>query len=166
MDQWELADDSEEVHQLLLASDLEVAPCGRPPRRNPDSTRRLVRAGAVHGLRREERLVAAVTLTEDRTFEPGPECADLAPVLYMRRLSVDPAAGDALLGLRAARRAVAFAREQGFRALRSEINPDVQGVHRMLTSLGFRQRGDVTWEGGLPAVQMELVLAVPPPRLG
>ncbi|HTX63152.1 MAG TPA: hypothetical protein VMD28_05910 [Acidimicrobiales bacterium] len=144
---------------MLLASDLHAAGDGRPPQRSLDSTRRLVSVGAVHGLRREGRLVVTVTLTEDRTFEPGPECADVTPVLYMRRLCVDPAIGDPLLGLRAARRATSLAREQGFRALRAEVNPEVPGVHRMLTSLGFRQRGGVALDGEIPAVQMELLLA-------
>lgn len=158
MDQWEFVDDADEVHRLLLASDLKAASGGPPPQRNPAGTRRLVRAGAVQGLRRGARLVATVTLSEEPTFDSGPECADVNPVLYMRRLSVDPAAQDPLLGLRAVKRAVAYAREMHFRALRSEVNPEVAGVHRMLTSLGFRQRGGVDLTSGFPAVQMELVL--------
>lgn len=159
VDCWELANDPEEVHRLLLASDVHAAGGGHLPQRRPDSTRRLVSAGSVHGLRRAGRLVASVTLTEDPTFEPGPQFANVTPVLYMRRLCVDPAAGDPLLGLRAARRAASLAREQGFRALRSEVNPEVLGVIRMLTSFGFRQRGSVLLDSEIPAVQMELLLS-------
>lgn len=159
VDCWEIAHDPEEVHKLLLVSDLHAAGGGRVPLRSLAGTLRLVSTGSVHGLRRAGRLVASVTLTEDRTFEPGPECASVTPVLYMRRLCVDPAVGDPLLGLRALRRATTFAREQGFLALRSEANPEVPGVVRMLTSFGFCQRGGVLLVRATPAVQMELLLA-------
>jgi len=158
VDCWELVGNADEAHALLVASDRGARGTGSPPQRNPATTQRLVRTGAVHGLRREGRLLVAVTLTEEPPFRPNAECTDVSPVLYMRRLSLDPDAQDTLLGFRAVKRAISHARRHGYRALRSEVNPDLSGVLRMLRSLGFRQCGEATFHGTVPAVQMELLL--------
>ena len=75
MDDWETIRSVEDAHDLLVRSDLAAAGAdGHVPARNLETTRRLVRNGAVHGLRREGPLVVTVALLEDPTFQPNPDC--------------------------------------------------------------------------------------------
>lgn len=162
MDDWETIRSVEDAHDLLVRSDLAAAGAdGHVPARNLETTRRLVRNGAVHGLRREGRLVVTVALLEDPTFQPNPDCLEASRPLYMCRLSVAPEAADPLLGYRAVRHAIKYAREHRHDVLRSEVNPDVTRVSGMLRSLGFAQRGPECTQGRAPTAQMELVLAGP-----
>jgi hypothetical protein len=159
MERWETVSSVDDAHELLVASDRAAGgPDGFIPARDRSTTARLVELGAVHGLRREGRLVAAVTVEETPTFDPHEDCAAVARVLYMRRLCVAADVADPLLGYRAVRRVVRAARQEGYDAVRSEVNPDLTGVCEMLRSVGFRQRGPVRQGRVAPVAQMELLL--------
>lgn len=159
MDLWEIVDSVDDAHDLLVTSDRAAAgPDGFIPARNSSTTAMLVERGAVHGLRRDGQLVAAVTVDETPTFTPHEDCAAATRVLYMRRLCVAPDIADPLLGYRAVRRVVQVARRQGYDAVRSEVNPGLTGVCDMLRSIGFIQRGPVRSGPSAPVAQMELLL--------
>jgi hypothetical protein len=157
VESWELVSNVAEAHDLLLRSDLAAGGAGgHVPTRNLESTRRHVRRQAIHGLRRDSRLVVAVTLSEDPTFAPNSDCTEASRPLYMCRLSVAPEATGPLLGYRAVRRIIGYAREHGYDVLRSEVNPDLCQVSDMLRTLGFVQRGAAVVRGGVATAQMEL----------
>ncbi|HEU0297874.1 MAG TPA: hypothetical protein VFR37_00425 [Longimicrobium sp.] len=160
---WEVAGDPDEVHALICACDAFTATARAPaPVRSPESTRRRVDERAVHLLRHGPRAVATFTLTPYPPFD-----ADLSlfpPArrpAYLGRLAVMPerlATGE-LLGPRCLRRAVELAAAAGCDALRSEANPDLEGVRAMLHLFGFQEYGQAQAQDGRRRVYLQKTLA-------
>lgn len=156
---WERADDPEVVHALLRACDLYTStPDAPPPLRNLDTTVRRVRSGSVHLLRHGSEPAATFTLTPDPPF-----AADLSIFprsrrpLYLGRLAVSPAWLDrgAPVGAQCLRRALDLAAAAGADALRSEANPDLHGVRRLLDLFGFVEHGSSRDPDGRGRVYLE-----------
>jgi hypothetical protein len=159
-DGWSLAHDPDEVFDLLLASDRHAAERhGLPlPRRNREATGFLVGEGRVHVLRQRTELVAMFTLTwqppyplEPTGFPPRHRPA------YLQRLAVRPELlrAGSLAGVQCVARAVEVATEGGADALRSEANPDLAEVLRLLLTLGFVRYGEPPADGPLRRVYLE-----------
>lgn len=163
---WEIAASPDEVHGLLLASDAAAATPDLPaPRRNPEATRALVRAGRVHLLRKDGRPAAMFTLTVDPPFAlDAAGFPAAATPLYMQRLAVDPeiAASEPLVGLRALRMAIQTATDAGADVLRSEANPDLERVFAMLSGHGFVPHRAIQGGDGRRRVYLQKVLARSP----
>lgn len=159
-DGWSLADDPDEVHLLLLASDRHSAErYGLPlPRRNRETTKSLVRDGRVHVLREGAETVAMFTLTWQPPYpltQTGfPERRRPA---YLQRLAVRPdrLRAGSLAGVQCVARAVETATAAGADALRSEVNPDLEAVLRLLLALGFVRHGQPPADGPLRRVYLQ-----------
>ncbi|MFJ4963927.1 hypothetical protein EES43_28165 [Streptomyces sp. ADI96-02] len=157
---WEVARLDAEVHALLCASDaLHARLSGTPvPRRDPETTRRRVRAGCVRVLRSGGTAVASFTLTTEPPFPPDEaRFAPAARPLYLSRLSVLPAlleTGEPA-GLRCLREALREARARGADVLRAQANPDLRGSSALLAQLGFEQQGPVLEDAGVRRVHLQ-----------
>lgn len=139
---WTLSDDPDQVHALLCASDEYAADVYRlpRPRRNRDTTDRLVRDGCVHALHEGGELIAMFTLTPQPPY-PLDETGfpDRSRPRYLQRLAVSPdrLRAGSLLGVQSVARALEVAAAAGSDAVRSEANPDLRAVVDMLRALGF-----------------------------
>jgi ribosomal protein S18 acetylase RimI-like enzyme len=155
---WEVGTDWAEVHELLCASDAHQAARNglTAPERKADTTRRWVRAGAVHVLRHGTEAVGSFTLSAQPPHGLDPAAHPPAErPLYLQRLAVAPAHAGSIVGMRCLRRAVELAAETGADALRCEANPDLQATRRMLDMLGFEQHGPVLAESGVRRVRLQ-----------
>lgn len=159
---WTVATGAEAVHALLEASDRRSAAGPEEiPHRSATRTAHLVASGAVQLLSIGGRAAAMITLVNEPPFDPeGILFSDVERPLYMQRLAVDEWAVvrfGALPGIATLRRALEVGRQRGADALRSEINPDLIAVRRMLLSFGFREVGQR--EGRLMRAYVEYRLA-------
>ena len=137
---WSVADDADVIHRLIEASDRRAAERSgtTPPARRTASTRGLVSKGFVHLGVLDGRPAVTVTVSDNPPFDPGESGLPSADEpRYMQRLAVDPDVPDKLLGFHAVRHAIEVATAAGADVLRSEANPDLEDVLRMLTALGF-----------------------------
>lgn len=163
---WQLADDDALVHGLVELSDRRAAErsSSAPPTRNPASTHWLVSQGFVHVGWLRGRAVATITVRDTPPFDLARTGLPTAErPRYMQRLAVDPDASDPLLGLRAVRRAITVASEDGADALRAEANPELVDVLRLLTAAGFSRFGtDVS--GALPRTYLQRALGSAAPE--
>lgn len=160
---WSVADDVEEVHQLLCESDAAQALARAPvPVRRIETTRRLIAERSIQILRREDRAIAMITLAWRSPFPMDlwrfPPARNPA---YMSRLAARPSAlaEEPLLGLQCVRRAVELARTGGADAVRCEANPDLARVTAMLGLLGFVQCGAPLTDGGRRRVHLQKSLS-------
>lgn len=137
---WQQADDADRVHRLLELSDQAAAGTGPAPRRNPDSSRRLVEAGSVYLLSNGTDDLAMITVSSDDPTAEGEQYFPPTPQpRYMRRLAVHPdhQGNGTLLAMQAVQQAIRVARELGGTALRCETNPTNEAVMRLLALQGF-----------------------------
>ncbi|MEH0971292.1 hypothetical protein V6U77_09190 [Micromonospora sp. CPCC 205546] len=163
---WMPAVDAEAVHALLCESDAyQAAKTGtRAPARRPETTRRLVEAGAVRVLSGDAGPIAMFTLTETAAFDVAAAGYEPSPrPLYLQRLAVgaEAAAAGSLVGVQALRRAIEEAQALGASVLRCEANPDLVGTRQLLERLGFQQRGPVHADDTRRWVYLELPLDPP-----
>jgi hypothetical protein len=160
---WQVATDSEEVHDLLRACDAyQASQSGTPaPVRRPETTAARVLAGNVHTLRHKGSLAAMFTLTWTAPFEEPGIYPPASRPGYLCRLAVRPdlLAGGSLLGARCVRKAVELATGGGADELRAEANPDLTQTRELLGHLGFEQCGPVYGDpGGARRVYLRKVL--------
>jgi ribosomal protein S18 acetylase RimI-like enzyme len=149
---WRVADDAEEVHELLCVSDaFQAEVSGTPaPVRRFSSTERYVGSGSVHVLSHGG--VAAAMFTLSSQQPPGDRIVDFPPAhrpVYLQRLAVRPeyVGGGSIVGARCVRKAIELAVDAGADAVRCEVNPDLAGTLALLTFMGFEQCGQVYSEG-------------------
>lgn len=142
---WEIAQDANEVHGLLEASDQAQASDAAPaPRRNLERTHYLVTNGCVRLLRKETQAVAMFSLTQSPPFvleDAGFRWA--ARPLYLQRLAIEPGCArtmGAVPGINSLRHAIKTARDLEADALRSEANPNLTRTMHLLTVMGFEQQ--------------------------
>lgn len=161
---WSLAEDPDEVHELLCASDRHAAEQHglTVPRRSRATTGGLVADGCVQVLREQGEIAAMFTLTSRPPYslaETGFP-ARSAP-RYLQRLAVRPdlLRAGSLIGVQSVARAIELSTAQGADALRAEANPDLVGVLEMLLTLGFRRYGEPAPEGPLRRVYLQRDLA-------
>ena len=139
---WSVADDASVIHRLIEASDKGAAERSgtTAPARRMESTRGLVSKGFVHLGVLDGRPAVTVTVGDVPPFDPDETgMPPAAAPRYMQRLAVEPDVPDKLLGFHAVRHAIAVATAAGADVLRSEANPDLEDVLRMLTALGFER---------------------------
>ncbi|GAA2520440.1 GNAT family N-acetyltransferase [Winogradskya humida] len=165
-DEWSIAGDPGEVHDLLCAADLFIAArYGTPvPRRRIQSTERLVASRSVRLLRERGTAIAMFTLTWEPSFETATDIfPPTAKPIYMQRLAVSPDldGGDTLVGLRCVRQAMETARELGATAIRAETNPDLTNTVRLIEQFGFTAYGPVLDDGGVRRIRLQNILHEP-----
>ncbi|GAA3728715.1 hypothetical protein GCM10022225_07600 [Plantactinospora mayteni] len=159
-DGWSLADDPDEVHALLLASDRHWAAGSGlpPPRRDRQATEVAVREGRVHVVREATETVAMFTLAWQPPYPLTPTgFPDRRRPAYLRRLAVRPdrLAAGSLVGVQCVKRAIEVATAAGGDALRSEANPDLVAVLRLLLALGFVRYGEPPADGPLRRIYLQ-----------
>jgi len=159
---WEVAGNAAEVHALLEASDLAHRENGPVPQRNWTATQKLVESGCVHLLRCQGSPAAMFTITESPPFDTrGAGFEPARTPRYLQRLAVDPVLVGRLgpfPAMSAIRKLMEVASRQGADAVRSEANPDIVQVVRLLTAMGFRERARSVGPEGRPRVYLELLL--------
>jgi GNAT superfamily N-acetyltransferase len=149
---WRVADDAEEVHQLLCLSDaFQAARSETPaPTRRRSSSERFVRLGSVHMLSDGDVAAAMFTLSSQQPFAPDiAEFPWARRPLYLQRLAVRPDyLGDgSIVGARCVRKAIEVAADAGADAVRCEANPDLSGTLALLALMGFEQCGPTYADG-------------------
>lgn len=162
---WTVADDPEEVHELLRESDAAQAMPEAPvPVRSMETTRRRVADGSVHGLRLDGELAAMITVTwEPPSAGAASAYSPARKPAYISRLAVRPQflEQQPLAGASCIRRAIEVCASGGADVLRSEANPDLEAVMRLLRMLGFERQGPVHGDGVRRWVHLEKRLAPP-----
>ncbi|MCJ9750405.1 hypothetical protein MOV61_06685 [Neorhizobium sp. BETTINA12A] len=139
---WEIAQDPNEVHELLRVSDLAQATNAAPaPQRNEERTHFLVKTGCVRLLRKGADAIAMYALTETPPFVLNDAPFQFAShPLYLQRLAIEPDCARTLgsvPGINALRHAIEVARDGRADALRSEANPHLTRTLSLLISMGF-----------------------------
>jgi hypothetical protein len=162
-DGWSIASNVEQVHQLLCASDTYAAAKHHMPvpKRNPETSRRLVEDGSVHLLIRDGAGRAMFTLGWHPPYSLPDEFPAAGKPAYLQRLAVDPVSiqEDPLLGVQALRRAVEVAAIQGADAIRAETNPGLTGIVALLTAFGFQRYGPIRADGWMRRVYLQKQLS-------
>ncbi|NOQ71185.1 MAG: hypothetical protein GQ574_04225 [Crocinitomix sp.] len=145
---WVIATDYSIVHALLLESDqYNATPNSKIPYRAIETTIKHVKEGRVHILLSENELVGMFTLNiasigiRDKALYPQA----IKPA-YLSRLAVYPKwlEKEPFIGMQCVRKAISIAKNVNCDCIRSEINPDILGVKRMLGMLDFKVLGEKT----------------------